>query len=471
MGGKPSCQAEEVNKLKKAIIFLIYFLLLILPLTFWPGLFNQYELPKVIVFRVIIEIALGFYLLLLVTEKNFFIKQNPPFFIASLYILTVFLTSIFGVSWPTSLWGLYFRQEGIFTLIHYFFFFFLVSQSQFLRLKQKTAAWFLVIGAVLTSLVALWQSEVNLNGRLVGTFGEPNFLGGFLVLIFPFSLYLWQDFKKGLFKNLFLGVPFLLVLTIILTGSRSALLATGAVLVISLIFFFKRNWWRWSLVGGLALIFGVLIFQISVNRGFSPNENRLRIWGKAVEAFKMRPILGFGKENFELAFEKVSTEKDIGLLDLRVDRAHNEFLEILVESGVLGLGAYLLLIGLTLRIVIRKICQERDKLFWQAILLSFLTFLIIGQLNVFSAGEYVIFWFLLGLAASDSVPESKIHFLNPDIPKSLLNLGIILIMAFLISLNIRSFLADASFKKGLFEKAVKIYPWEEVYWYKFNEDK
>jgi len=69
---------------------------------------------------------------------------------------------------------------------------------------------------------------------------------------------------------------------------------------------------------------------------------RFQIWGIAWRAFLERPVLGWGQENFLVAFSKYF---DPRLYDQEpwFDRPHNIVFEWLINAGVLGLAAYLAL--------------------------------------------------------------------------------------------------------------------------------
>ena len=65
-------------------------------------------------------------------------------------------------------------------------------------------------------------------------------------------------------------------------------------------------------------------------------------------AFKERPLLGFGPENFERALQghfdsRLFQEEYLG--EIWFDRAHNIFVDTLVTVGLAGVLAYLVLVG------------------------------------------------------------------------------------------------------------------------------
>ena len=75
--------------------------------------------------------------------------------------------------------------------------------------------------------------------------------------------------------------------------------------------------------------------------GESGLNGRTEIWRAALRAWEKNPILGAGLGNFEVAVSQ-TMDRDFGVV---FQHAENEFLEILVEGGVVGLSLFLLAIG------------------------------------------------------------------------------------------------------------------------------
>ncbi|HEV7838564.1 MAG TPA: O-antigen ligase family protein, partial [Gemmatimonadaceae bacterium] len=81
------------------------------------------------------------------------------------------------------------------------------------------------------------------------------------------------------------------------------------------------------------------------------DESRTMQWRAAIDGFKDRPVLGYGLENHNLVW---SAHFDPGIYKLDTDiydRTHNQFLETLATTGLVGTAAFLaiwLAIGITL---------------------------------------------------------------------------------------------------------------------------
>jgi hypothetical protein len=167
-------------------------------------------------------------------------------------------------------------------------------------------------------------------------------------------------------------------------------------------------------------------------------------------------------------------------MDLRVDKAHNEFLEILVASGVIGLGLYALIIGWSLRSICKKMEDPKESSWWKAVALSLIIFVLRSQVNPVSVSEQALFWLFIGLAGSER-QLVVVEELPPTIKK--IGSGVVfLTLAFMAIFNFRGLLGDYCFKKGIlvegtnkaeaglnFKKAAYVFPWEGVYRAKADE--
>jgi len=221
----------------------------------------------------------------------------------------------------------------------------------------------------------------NYNGRIVGTMGNPNFLGGWLAMALPLAMGEMEKLKlkqKSIINFLLLALS---LTAIFLSGSRGAWLAVGLVGVLWLLV--RR---KFKILVILLVSFSLIFFHLRGGRLFiftpwvsrdSIWENRLIIWQEGIKAAAKQPIFGYGQENFELIFPADRR--------LPVDNAHNLFLEILLSSGIIGLLIYL------------AILVEAFKKVSLAVRLSLLAFLFRAQLNPLSLSEIALFWYLLAL--------------------------------------------------------------------------
>ena len=186
--------------------------------------------------------------------------------------------------------------------------------------------------------------------RVEEVFSSPNVLAGFLALGIPPTAALATS--ENLWWRRMLG--YLCVTAAIMglafTYSRGAFLGTGVGLLVLLLVLKRRDFW---LVMGLALTAAIvttggniLVRLASVaapgcDRAFA---TRLEIWGAALRLVAEHPLLGVGLGNFRLAYGDLMI-RDLPLISdggsfTVPPGAHNLFLQLAVEVGLIGASAF-----------------------------------------------------------------------------------------------------------------------------------
>lgn len=396
---------------QRSLLFLVY----TLPLLFFPWIYLAFELPKVMILYIGTAILLGIF-----CSKQFYLyRMNIAHFLAILLFLWLVLSSVIGIDLGHSFWGNYFRREGLITWFCYLVIFIasgVAVKNEFIR---KDIALLIGISALVVSVIGILQfislwafghtDQLLYNGRIISTFGQPNFLGAFLVLSLPFFGYLTKN------TNHILKFPWILSvgivgLAIILTFSRSAWVA----LLILLILWGIRCWKL------LVVAVSILVITLTILANLFPlllhyqiqrvqfdlggkwtAENRTLIAERSVNLIVKRPITGWGMENLVLVFPIVTQESDIGLKDIVVDSAHNIFLDIAVESGLIGLAIFVAFLSGVLWLGKEKLREHDGEYgdFLTTCLLTVIVFVIAHQFSVMSVVPLVLFWFAAGVIA------------------------------------------------------------------------
>jgi O-antigen ligase len=135
------------------------------------------------------------------------------------------------------------------------------------------------------------------------------------------------------------------------------------------------------------------------NEDFSSwGTGRGAIWQAALEVIKENPVLGVGMGNgtYEIARALRYRKKQRA--------AHNTFLAITTEFGIVGFIFFIILIGLILKSISRKlkrpppIMDNNLSYLGSAIYISLLVYLVQAMFLTMQQSKYL--WFLLGFAAS-----------------------------------------------------------------------
>lgn len=204
------------------------------------------------------------------------------------------------------------------------------------------------------------QSDTVLEeGRLGGGSGNPNDLAAGLVPAIAVAAGLAGTSRRIGLRLAILGAMALLAVGLAATESRGGLIAACVVVVSGLVLAGKR---RVYVVAALLVIVGVAsawfaaspqalerVTTVSEDRG----AGREDLWKVAQREFADHPLLGVGLNNFEVeAVNYVSQPGDLRYVEYIVDQpkhVHNAYLELLAETGPLGLLLYLTIIGSCLR--------------------------------------------------------------------------------------------------------------------------
>ena len=211
-------------------------------------------------------------------------------------------------------------------------------------------------------------------GRALGPFGQPNRLGGYLIAAIPVALALALSAQDRTFRAGILIAAFGLALCVVATFSRGAWLGLAAGLLVV-----AAALVRWPalspqpavLAASLACVTLPFLFLLpsvisrvqsrpstapAWNLPIDPEREgsgamRRAIWSGSLAASARRPVLGFGIGAFREAFDdsKSPTMKQLEAEGGRTaDQAHNHYLGLLAERGVLGLAAFAALTALCL---------------------------------------------------------------------------------------------------------------------------
>lgn len=252
--------------------------------------------------------------------------------------------------------------------------------------------------------VSCWTDSFQPTVRIFSTLGQPNWMAAYLAVLLPISLAYLIPFiarKKASIVQIASGsiiLALLLYIDILFTRSQSGFLAVwmGLILFAGIVgYSFRKqkkseNIKTEKFVVKALLITGVLFLLFTFFMGTpvsflqkftlegirstsqpakietktttkttqTPDAGgelggsdsariRLIVWRGAFEIFKQHPLFGSGVETFAFAYYKVKpVEHNLtSEWDFLYNKAHNEYLNYLATTGILGLGTYLLFIG------------------------------------------------------------------------------------------------------------------------------
>ncbi len=406
------------------LIFFIPFI--VAPATYYPYIF-----PKIIVFRIIVEIGLMAWIPLMVLDK----KYRPPFkhpfvFALSVFVGVLILTMITGVDMYRSFWSTQERMTGVFTMIH-FYLWFLMMISIFKTYKEWKML--LLLNISLAFIVALYGFvQRSGDGRAFSFLGNPLYLAVYSMMQIFFILFvICKDCKdkkqRKFFHILLVCLLFFQVYTMFSAGSRTvfaSLIIGGCMLCIPFFsFLISKKKFTPIITVGIVTLCGILFllfanispagntwikkqFPFAIHRlffieSYTSLGSRPEIWRMGIEGFKERPLGGWGWENFSYIFNKNYQNPTVGDGEKYFDRSHNQLIDVLSLTGIVGLISYLFLWGVLFFFLLRMIFKEQD--IWGKITYATLGALFLGyflqNLTVFdSPVSLILLYFSFGLA-------------------------------------------------------------------------
>lgn len=199
-------------------------------------------------------------------------------------------------------------------------------------------------------------------GRITSFLAHYNGLAGYINLIVPFCVGFALRGKDPALRTLSKWCLGLASVALLLTQSRGGLLAYAAMLVVSACFFAPN---RKSRVRRIAIVTIGCVLAASAAGFFFQRlteiddytaVSRLAIWGGAFTVFARSPVLGTGFGNLQTLLG--------GLLNLPegwTGDAHNLYLELLAETGLIGFVAFTFLIAVALRMALKRYRDSREE--------------------------------------------------------------------------------------------------------------
>lgn len=389
--------------------------LLILPFIFWPFTTIPFEIPKVWFVWLWIEILLILVATHIVWKKNFIAREG---FITLLFLLlsSALLSSIINHSVASSFMGNPFRLDGIFTLIHLLLLAFIshtyLDLESFLFMLKKVWKCNIILVALGYAHWVQWIWEgvgwaSAWEGNIGVTFGQPNFLAGYLLLTLPIGLHELihaNTIKERVFHILLIILTGLLLFV---TDSQGALL--GVPLTGLVFFFLFHKKMLWAVLTVLLCITIFVSANLYLQRETPSPESRTRLYYTLGAAILDKPVFGWGYAQVSTAFKAnpwlVERQHDV-----YVDKAHSHFLETFVTLGTVGGFVYLGFIGYVLLFARTRILSSPWKTHSTYIVLScmLLVFLYHAQTNVLSINEEVYFWILVGILTKKKLPARAV---------------------------------------------------------------
>ena len=197
--------------------------------------------------------------------------------------------------------------------------------------------------------------------------------------------------------------------TLVVSGSRGSIVAVAG----------AAAWMAWrggsgrilrAAVAVVVIASGAFFVQSTVEREtpltgaierFLPSEgedystSRLTAWKRTIDLWQEKPVIGHGFRGTERLF---AAERETGDFQFRPDTAHNGFLQVLLELGVVGLAIFLVAIARVVRVGAQGRTPHQIGLFGSVLVGLLLQF---TESPIFGTGSLFpfVFWSLVAATA------------------------------------------------------------------------
>jgi O-antigen ligase len=211
-----------------------------------------------------------------------------------------------------------------------------------------------------------WLRQPRLGGWIYGPYVNHNHYAGLMEMLIPIplvvSLARIAPPKERIAAACAAAV---MAGTIFLSGSRGGMLALVAELVVLAIVLVRQRYdWRTAAALGLFLVLVVALLTwlggdelsqrlASVHGAHAEisGDMRFQINRDGLHMFSKRPVLGWGLGCFPVAYPQFRTF----YTNFFVNQAHDDYLQLLVEMGLLGFGVVVWYLVVLFRRAVRKI--------------------------------------------------------------------------------------------------------------------
>jgi O-antigen ligase len=124
---------------------------------------------------------------------------------------------------------------------------------------------------------------------------------------------------------------------------------------------------------------------------------RLNLWRESLSIAEDFPVFGSGLNTYS------AIAKEYKITPIGGIYPHNSFLHMLAESGVVGLTAFIILVGYGMGIALQAL-RSTNNSFVLGILAGIVSFLVQSffDVNLYALQLAIFFWFMLGLLVSAS---------------------------------------------------------------------
>lgn len=488
----------------KAIEVTIIALIILTPLAFYPYLIRMFNPAKELVFEVLVIIGLSFWGFRILSKEEIKFSHTP----LGLPILSFIAICVLSLLWSSSPF-ISLKELALFLAGPLLYFIVTNNINDEQQINYIINA-LLIIGSLFGIYGILQYNGIDFSfwthniGRqqVFGLFGNVNHFAEYLIVPLPLAVSLFFV-RRNKFKKILLLIAILTMgASLTVTITRSSYLGFGVSLIFMFFLYLARQGKNFikenkkiffillAIIILITFLFalpnplnkpGTVISKIKgrtsvvqLTQG-SSIKRRIAIWKFTALMIKNHPLLGSGlgtfkynSLNYQAKFFDQGENRHLYSYGF-ADKAHNEYLQLWAELGIIGLGIFIWLIisyfsyGLKL---LKKIRDDSSG-YKQGIIIGLMGAVVAVLVDgIFGyplhlPATIVLFWLALGLTVAVGIKdEVNAREINISRFKPLLYIGIILLAVFLCVSAARPFVARTYWYYG--NKEIKNENWNEA---------
>lgn len=492
--------------------YLFYALFFTIPLIFYPKTSEVFEFNKMVAVYIFTVLILSAWIIKMIVNKKIIFRRTILDIPILIFLGTQLISTVFSIDSRTSFFGYYSRFNGGLLSLTCYCLLYWAFVSNMNQKKTIYSMLYLISSGLIVTIYGIlehfghsfsclfvtgkfdvdcWVQDVKT--RIFATLGQPNWMAAYLVALLPisFSQFLRARLesplisKKNFKKMIWLIVTILFFLATLFTKSRSGLLA---LVIADLIFWFGILFinFKKKVFKQLLIIFGVIHFlfliailifgtpitpslgefiqkrevqQTTDTYGGGTDSGIIRtiVWKGAIDIAKHYPFFGTGVETFAYSYWQFRpiAHNNTSEWDFLYNKAHNEYLNYLANTGVVGLGSYFVLIIFS----IVQIVKTKNSIFKIAVLAGYISILVT---NFFGFSVVIInLLFFVFPAVAKAMENSKTDVgekkIKLDNRKKLFIILILLFASYLLFAIVKYWYADRLYQKAKNELTIGEY--------------
>lgn len=383
--------------MKRLIYTLFAILIFFIPIVLWPYTSEVFEFNKMVLVYILTILIFATWIIRSIVERKFIFRRTILDTPLLIFFGSQLISTLVSIDFYTSVFGYYSRfNGGLLSTICYLILYWAYVSNFDVKDTIKLIKFWLASAAIVSIYGVMehfgidkniWVQDVQ--SRVFSSLGQPNWLAAWLVALTPltWSFALNENLKTNIEKlNLkslnfwvYFSLSVLFFWTLVFTKSRSGMLGMGVAFVIfwSAYFWQKRKMFKEFILPFAIISSSLLIISLisgnqiipSLNSILSKSANtqvaapvtgtalesggtesgviRKIVWNGAIQIWQHYPILGTGVETFAFSYylHRPIEHNLTSEWDFIYNKAHNEFLNFMANSGTVGIISYLVLIG------------------------------------------------------------------------------------------------------------------------------